>query len=150
MLSSLLFNIRFSDTSLVSMNILFLLIRYLSGLKSIRAKKSTDTQVSYFIIAIRLHQSSSVSQFANILFYRMHLIALKFMYFLYNYLVGSSKTINFGLSTSSNAMAKRLRCPPDNSPVFVNRFSYNPIASKISCICACVRETGGEKTDVFN
>lgn len=61
-----------------------------------------------------------------------------------NYLVGSSKTMNFGLSTNSNAMAKRFRCPPDSSPVFVNRFSYNPIASNISCICALC-ERGNKK-----
>lgn len=39
-----------------------------------------------------------------------------------------------GLSTISNAIAKRLRCPPDRSLALVFLCSYNPIASKICFI----------------
>lgn len=50
------------------------------------------------------------------------------------HLVGSSKNMTGGLSNNSNAIAKRFRCPPDNSPVLVFRTSYKPIASRICWI----------------
>lgn len=51
------------------------------------------------------------------------------------YLVGSSKNITGGLSTNSNAIAKRFFWPPDRLPVIVLRQSYKPIALMISIIC---------------
>lgn len=53
----------------------------------------------------------------------------------YTHLVGSSKNMTGGLSTNSNAIAKRFRCPPDKLPVLILRVSYKPIASKICWIC---------------
>lgn len=58
------------------------------------------------------------------------------------HLVGSSKNMTGGLSNNSNAIAKRFRCPPDNSPVLVRRTSYKPIASKICWICSAVEWNG--------
>lgn len=46
--------------------------------------------------------------------------------------VGSSKNITFGLSTNSNAMAKRFFCPPDKHPVNVFKDSVSRNVSNIS------------------
>lgn len=51
------------------------------------------------------------------------------------YLVGSSKNMTGGLLTSSSAMARRFRWPPDRLPVRVLAQGSKPSAVKISLTC---------------
>lgn len=51
---------------------------------------------------------------------------------LWPHLVGSSKNMTGGLLTSSRAMARRLRCPPDRQLVRVYEHSSSPSAVRIS------------------
>lgn len=51
------------------------------------------------------------------------------------YLVGSSKNMTGGLLTSSRAMARRFRWPPDRLPVRVLAQGSKPSAVKISLTC---------------